>query len=75
MSECPRCDQLENDLIDVALERDEVVTYSARVALLLAAARDAFDECTGDYPKELVADEAWYTHAAEVQQVVDEART
>ena len=48
-------------------ERPEIAEDVALVAAevewlrgLLSDARDAFDECTGDYPKELVAGDEWY---------------
>lgn len=36
-----------------------------RLRVLLAQANDAFDECTGDNTKELVADEPWRQYGGE----------
>lgn len=36
-----------------------------RLRALLEQANDAFDECTGDYPKELVEGEPWRAFRSE----------
>ena len=56
---------LERDALreELQLRRSELVAAmadAARLRALLREARDAFDEMTGDYPKELVATEEWY---------------
>lgn len=54
---------------DLAIERaaeiERLRTEIERLRVLLAQANDAFDECTGDYQKELVADEPWRQYGGE----------
>lgn len=48
--------------VDAHEAADEIERLRAeieRLRVLLAQANDAFDECTGDYSKKLVADEPW----------------